>query len=78
MVHSQVLDGEDGLQIWKEAANLLNKQLQTVDKSWSSSMGLGMGLKTAHCKDIILLQNVTKSLRHGRIPRINDLTTRKT
>jgi hypothetical protein len=46
MARSQVADGEDGLQIWRVAANLLNKQSRTADKGWSSSWGLGMGLKT--------------------------------
>jgi hypothetical protein len=27
--------------IWKVAANILNQQSQTVDKVWSSSMGVG-------------------------------------
>jgi hypothetical protein len=33
----------DGLQIWRIAANILNKQSQTVDKGWSSSFGVGRG-----------------------------------
>jgi hypothetical protein len=33
----------DGLQIWKVAANLLNKQSWTVNKEWSSSLGVGRG-----------------------------------
>jgi hypothetical protein len=41
MARSQVLDGEDGLQIWRIAVNILNKQLQTTDKGWSSSLGVG-------------------------------------
>jgi len=36
-------DGEDGLQIWKVAVNLLNKQSWTADKGWSSSLGVGRG-----------------------------------
>jgi hypothetical protein len=31
----------------KVAANILNKQSQTVDKRWSSSLGLGEGADNA-------------------------------
>jgi hypothetical protein len=30
----------DGIQIQKVAANVLNKQLWTINKGWSSSLGL--------------------------------------
>jgi hypothetical protein len=33
----------DGLQIWRVAANILNKQSRTADKEWSSSLGVGRG-----------------------------------
>jgi hypothetical protein len=39
----QVAEGGDGLQIWREAANILNKQSRTADKEWSSSLGVGRG-----------------------------------
>jgi hypothetical protein len=35
----QIADGGDGLQIWRVAANILNKHSRTADKSWSSSLG---------------------------------------
>jgi hypothetical protein len=41
MARPQVVDGGDGLQIWRVAANILNKQSLTADKVWSSSLGLG-------------------------------------
>jgi len=34
----QVADGGEGLQIWRVAANILNKQSRTADKGWSSSL----------------------------------------
>jgi hypothetical protein len=37
MVRRQVADGGDGLQIWRVAANILNKQSRTADRGWSSS-----------------------------------------
>jgi hypothetical protein len=34
MAHPHNPDGGDGLQIWKIAENMLNKQLWTADKGW--------------------------------------------
>jgi hypothetical protein len=36
----------DGLQLYRVAANTLNRQLQTVDKGWSSSLEVGHGENT--------------------------------
>src|SRR5215469_15581063 len=43
--------------IWRVTANILNKQSQTADKGWSSSLGVGRGannssLKTKFCYEI--------------------------
>jgi hypothetical protein len=35
MARPQVADGGDAIQVWKEAANILNKQSRTADKGWS-------------------------------------------
>jgi hypothetical protein len=43
MTRPQVADGGNGLQIWRVAANLLNKQSGTAGKGWSSSLGVGGG-----------------------------------
>jgi len=32
----------------------LNKQLRTADKGWSSSLGVGRGAKSPHCKTLML------------------------
>jgi len=37
--------------IWMVAVNILNKQSHTVEKGWSSSLGLGEVLTTPHCKN---------------------------
>jgi hypothetical protein len=37
MACPQVVDGGDGLQLFRAAANILNKQLQTAERGWSSS-----------------------------------------
>jgi hypothetical protein len=39
MVRPWVADREDGLQIWRVAVNILNKQSRTADSGWSSSLG---------------------------------------
>jgi hypothetical protein len=41
MARPRVADREDGLQIWRVAANILNKQSRTADRGWSSSLGVG-------------------------------------
>ena len=41
MACPQVVDKVYGLQIWRVAANILNKQLWTADKRWSSSLEFG-------------------------------------
>jgi hypothetical protein len=38
--------------MWRVAMNILNKQLRTADKLWSSSLGLGEVLTTPHCKNV--------------------------
>jgi hypothetical protein len=43
MVRPQVVDRGDGLQIWRVAANILNKQSRTADRRWPSSLGVGRG-----------------------------------
>jgi hypothetical protein len=40
MARLQVADGGYGLQIWRVAANILNKQSRIADKGWFSSLGL--------------------------------------
>jgi hypothetical protein len=43
MAHPQFADGEDGLQLWRVAANKLNKQPQTATKGCTSSLEVGCG-----------------------------------
>jgi hypothetical protein len=40
----------NGLQLWRVAANIWNKQPRTNDKECTSSLGLGVGLTTLHRK----------------------------
>jgi hypothetical protein len=41
--------------IWRGAVNILNKQLQTADKGWSSGLGVGRGAKNSSPQKRILL-----------------------
>jgi hypothetical protein len=45
MVHPQVADGREDFQMWRVAANTLNKEWQT-DNRCSPSLGLDEGLIT--------------------------------
>jgi hypothetical protein len=47
MARPQVADGGDGLQIWRAAANILDKQPRTADKGWYSSLGVGRGVNNS-------------------------------
>jgi hypothetical protein len=58
MARPQVADGGNGLQIWRVAANIFNKQSRTADKRWSSNFsGLGVGLTTPHRKKLSCYEN---------------------
>jgi hypothetical protein len=50
MVSLGVPDAADGLQIWRLAANILNKQSRTADKGNALAWGSGEGLTTPHRK----------------------------
>jgi hypothetical protein len=45
MERPQLADARYGLQIWRVAANIFNKQSRTDDNGWSSSSGDGRGAK---------------------------------
>jgi hypothetical protein len=75
MVRHRVVDGGTACSfggLGGVAANILNKQLRTNDKGWSSSWGLGVGLTTLRRKKINVLRKSLKSLGPGRILWIND------
>jgi hypothetical protein len=75
MSRPRVADRGDGLQIWRVAANMLNKQSRTTDSGWSSCMGFGRGITTPTVKKL-LFRNDQQSLRTGRI-FWHDLSTGK-
>jgi hypothetical protein len=43
MARPQVADGGDGLQLWRVAANILNKQSRITNKGWSCSLEIVRG-----------------------------------
>jgi len=51
-----------GLQIWKVDVNMLNKQLLTHDKGWSSSWGLDKELTIPHHKKLARYEMFTQGL----------------
>jgi hypothetical protein len=53
MARPQVADRGDGLQIWRVAENILNKQSRTADSGWSSSLGVGQGANNPHHKTFV-------------------------
>jgi hypothetical protein len=57
MARPRVADGRDGLQHWRLAANVLNKQPRANDKGWSFCLGLGVGLTTFHRKKQTCYEN---------------------
>jgi predicted NUDIX family NTP pyrophosphohydrolase len=77
MARPQVADGGDGLQIWGVSANILNKQSRTAEMEWPSNLGVGRGYNNSSPQKIRLLRKITRSLRPGQIPWINDLSERK-
>jgi hypothetical protein len=64
MAWPQVADTGDGLQIWKVAANILNKQSRTDDREWPSSMGV---LTNPTIKVCICCKLFTQCLGNGWI-----------
>jgi hypothetical protein len=65
IVHPWVVDGGYGLQMWVVAVSILNKQLQTGDKEWFTSLGLGKGPTAPHHKKPACYK-MTRSLYSNR------------
>jgi hypothetical protein len=53
MAHSQIVDEENGLQMWRVTVNIMSKQLQTANKGWSSSFRVYVVLETSHHKKLV-------------------------
>jgi hypothetical protein len=48
---TEVADSWDSLQIWRVAANVLNKKSRSAVRGWPSSLGLDVGLTTPTVKN---------------------------
>jgi hypothetical protein len=59
----------NGLQIWRVAANILNKQLRRPTRGGPPAWGLGEVLTNPHQKNLNMLQNSQTSLEFGQILR---------
>jgi hypothetical protein len=77
MARPQVAEGGDALQVWRVAADILNKKSRTAYKGWSFRLGVGRGAKNSSPYKISLLRTFGRSLGPGRILWINDLSERK-
>jgi hypothetical membrane protein len=78
--HGIVADRGEGLQIWRIAANILNKQSWTANKNCPSDLGVGRLLTTPYRKRtaivVIAIIIVIKSLKMrfaGHVARIEVL-----
>jgi hypothetical protein len=60
MARPQVANGGDGLQIWRVAANILNKQSRTADRGDPPAWGLSGGLATPQRKTPIFVRQHSK------------------
>jgi len=54
MARPQVANGREGLQIWRVAPNILNKQSWTADMGDPPAWGLGEGLTPHHKNQLVM------------------------
>jgi hypothetical protein len=57
----RVADGWDGLQQWREAGNIMNRQPWKTTMGGPSAWGLGVGLTTLNRKKQTYDENLTKA-----------------
>jgi hypothetical protein len=67
MARPQVADGGDGLQMWRIASNILNKQHRTADRGWSSSLGVGRVLAIPHHKTLTCYETYHTAPDHSLV-----------
>jgi hypothetical protein len=60
MTRPQFGDGRKDLQMWRVAANTLNKQSRTVNKGWSSNCAVGRSATTHRHKNAHVTKHFTK------------------
>jgi hypothetical protein len=47
--------------LWRVASKILNKQSRTVDKEWSSSLGIGWGVTTPQFRNLSRYESFTRT-----------------
>jgi len=67
MGRPRIAHGAGDLQIRTIAENILNEELRTADKRWSTAMGVRQGAKNSSQKKFDTLQNVAQGLGPGRV-----------
>jgi hypothetical protein len=67
VVHPHVVDGGDGIQVWRTAADILNNQSGTSNKGLSSSLRIVRDVDGGQQFFTIIIQHVTYCLRVGFI-----------
>jgi hypothetical protein len=67
-----IVDRRNGLQLWRMSLNPLGKQRRTIEKQWSPTRGLGMGLTILRLKN----RNVTWTDSLDKIPKRQNMDMR--
>jgi hypothetical protein len=70
MVLPQVADGWEAFQIWRITASIVNKQLLSADKGWTSSLGVGHRANNTSQWKLSIAGNVTQGFRIGISDRL--------
>jgi hypothetical protein len=73
MARPQVADGGDEFQIWKIAANALNKQSRIAENGWSSSLDIGCGDNNPSSREIVTKFIKCLGLRRAFAHTVKDL-----
>jgi hypothetical protein len=68
MARLQVADGGDGLQIWRAAANVSNKQSRIADKEWSSTWTVSLEGPKQQAVDTDKCRAITNTIMILRFP----------
>jgi hypothetical protein len=78
MAHLQLTDGDNGLQIWRMIAHIMNKQSQRVNKEGPSYMSKQLRIFLVHKRIISAVKmvefvsgRIKKTKLHGQSPRAN-------
>jgi hypothetical protein len=73
MTRPQVANGGESHQIWRVAANTLNKQSRTADRGLYSSFGVGRGLATSHRKKSVCYETLDTAYVRALLNAVMDV-----